>query len=162
MSSPDEPGSGPNHEPATVGQVMSPTQALRSVFTNYFNFSGRACRREFWWWFCWYFGWSIGMIVLSLLIAASGSDALLSFWMLAWIIVGWATLIPNLAVMVRRMHDQGRSGWWYLVVFVPGVGFLLLIAFMVPDSEPHPNRWGPPPAGSAYADPRTWEPPEVI
>jgi len=47
------------------------------------------------------------------------------------------------------------------MALVPGVGWLLLLAAMVPDTEPRPNRWGSPPAGSVYADPATWESPEV-
>lgn len=52
------------------------------------------------------------------------------------------SLIPILALTVRRLHDTGRSGWWLLLVFVPVVGgLILLIMYMLP-STPGPNRFG--------------------
>ena len=61
-----------------------------------------------------------------------------------------ATLVPGIAVSVRRLHDTGRSGLWLLVVLVPVVGWLAFVYFAVQDSEPGENRYGPNPKG-AYA-----------
>ena len=54
------------------------------------------------------------------------------------------TLVPTLAVSVRRLHDTGRSGWWMLLSLVPFGGIVLLV-FDCLDSEPGPNRFGPSP-----------------
>jgi len=51
-------------------------------------------------------------------------------------------MIPGLAVTIRRLHDIGKSGWWYLIAFVPFVGGLILFVFTLLDSEPFPNQWG--------------------
>ena len=62
-------------------------------------------------------------------------------------IVGLALVIPSIAVVVRRLHDTGRSGWWYLIALVPFIGGLVLLVFCVQPSAPGPNRWGPNPIG---------------
>ena len=53
-----------------------------------------------------------------------------------------AVLIPSLAVSVRRLHDTGRSGWWFLLAFIPLIGALVLIYFMVQDSQAGSNQYG--------------------
>jgi uncharacterized membrane protein YhaH (DUF805 family) len=60
-------------------------------------------------------------------------------------IYGLAVLIPSIAVSVRRLHDTDRSGWWVLIVLVPIVGALVLLYFMVQDSKPGSNQYGPNP-----------------
>ncbi len=55
-----------------------------------------------------------------------------------------ALLIPSIAVAIRRLHDVGKSGWWLLLGFVPLVG-LVLLYFMVQDSQPGGNEYGPNP-----------------
>lgn len=65
---------------------------------------------------------------------------LLGLWWLA-------TLIPNLAVAVRRMHDQAKSGWWILIGFVPIIGGIWLLILYLTDGTPGPNQWGPDPKG---------------
>lgn len=60
--------------------------------------------------------------------------------------------LPGLAVAVRRLHDTGRSGWWLLVGFLPVIGLIVLLVFMVLDSEEGTNDHGPnPKAGGAAA-----------
>jgi uncharacterized membrane protein YhaH (DUF805 family) len=59
--------------------------------------------------------------------------------------------IPGLAVTVRRLHDTGRSGWWVLVGLIPVIGFIILLVFMVLDSQPASNQWGPNPKEAAPA-----------
>ena len=71
-------------------------------------------------------------------------------------LVGLALLVPDLAVLVRRLHDTGRSAWWVALILVPILGLLILLLVTLRDSQDRPNRWGPPPPGSSYADPATW------
>jgi uncharacterized membrane protein YhaH (DUF805 family) len=56
-----------------------------------------------------------------------------------------AVLIPGIAVSVRRLHDTGKSGWWLLIGLVPLLGGIVLLVFMVLDSQPGQNQYGPHP-----------------
>ena len=56
-----------------------------------------------------------------------------------------AVLIPAFAVSVRRLHDTDRSGWWLLIELIPIIGGLVLLIFMVQDSQPGENQYGPNP-----------------
>jgi uncharacterized membrane protein YhaH (DUF805 family) len=62
---------------------------------------------------------------------------------LVWIL---ATIVPALAVLVRRLHDTGKSGWWVLLGFVPLAGGIVLLVFTVQQSEAAENTYGPVPA----------------
>ena len=58
-----------------------------------------------------------------------------------------AVLIPGFAVLFRRLHDTGRSGWWWLLAFIPIIGWIVLIVFCCLDSQPGDNQYGPNPKG---------------
>ncbi|MGO8781935.1 MAG: DUF805 domain-containing protein [Syntrophobacteraceae bacterium] len=58
-------------------------------------------------------------------------------------------LIPGIAVGVRRLHDTNRSGWWLLLALVPLIGSVVLIVFMVQDSQPGDNQYGQNPKQAA-------------
>jgi len=62
---------------------------------------------------------------------------------------GLLVLIPGIAVSVRRLHDTGRSGWWLLIGIVPIIGVIVLFVFMVQDSQPGENQYGPNPKTGA-------------
>ena len=108
--------------------VMNPVQSISSVFRQYFGFSGRASRSEYWWFFLFQF---ISMIVLS--IAAPT---------VYWIYV-IATFMPGLAVIIRRLHDTERSGWWVLIAFVPLLGSITLLVFASFEGDRRSNKYGP-------------------
>lgn len=99
-------------------------EAIKLGFKNYTNFSGRASRSEYWWW------------------------CLLSFILgcipIVNIIYGLATIIPGIALCIRRLHDTGRSGWWLLLILIPLVN-LVLIYFYCQPSQETPNQYGPVP-----------------
>ena len=65
---------------------------------------------------------------------------------LIWI---FATIVPALAVLVRRLHDTGKTGWWALVGFIPLVGSIVLLVFTVTDSSPGENKYGTSPKASS-------------
>ena len=111
----------------------------------YAAFQGRAGRKEYW-----YFTLIFALIWIALVIVdaatgtldeALGMGVLSGFWMLA-------CLVPNVAVAVRRLHDTGRTGWWFLLTLVPLVGPIVVIVFCALDGEPGPNRHGADPKGS--------------
>ena len=144
--------------------------AIRSVFTKYATFTGRSSRSEFWWWilFEWltrsFLGFIYTMTMLAIIVpkadalkdqAEASVQALLGaifnpmyFVLLAWSL---ALLLPSLAVTVRRFHDIGRSGWFVLLTFIPVVGTILMILFLVEESDSGANAWGEPPTKRAPA-----------
>lgn len=117
---------------------MSFGEALSTVYTQkYATFSGRARRSEYWWA---YLGNLIVAMVLNVLVTVTHSSAL----QIVLYVFALAVLIPGLAVTVRRLHDTGRSGWWILIGLVPFVGAIVLLVFLVGDSQAGPNAYGPP------------------
>ena len=56
-----------------------------------------------------------------------------------------AVLIPGLAVLVRRLHDVGKSGWWFFIELIPLIGGIWLLLLLVTDSNPGENKYGPNP-----------------
>ncbi len=113
---------------------MSFTEAVISVFTNYANFKGRATRSEYWYFVLFNL---IVCAVLTGLTKASSEFAILSM------LYSLAAFIPGLAVVVRRLHDVGKSGWWYFIAFVPCVGFIILLLDLIKESQAGDNQYGP-------------------
>lgn len=110
----------------------------------YACFSGRARRQEFWLFFLFNLIASIIINVIGgVLAGATGVDA----FAFLGAIYSLAVLIPGFAVFCRRMHDTGRSGWWWLIGFIPFVGFIVLLVFCCLDSQPGENQYGPNPKG---------------
>jgi uncharacterized membrane protein YhaH (DUF805 family) len=130
---------------------MSFTEAVKTVFSKYATFSGRARRSEYWWW--WLFV-AVVAVVLSLIDNAIGlhiSDATimgLQVSGLLTLIFGLVTLIPGIAVTFRRLHDTGRSGWWWLLSLLCGIGAIIVFIMCLMDSGPD-NEYGPNPKGVA-------------
>ena len=120
-----------------------------SVLKNYAEFSGRARRAEYW-----YFA-LFNMIIafaLGFVGALAGDEA-----SILGMLYSLAIFIPAMAVLVRRLHDTNRSGWWFLIVFVPLVGVIVLLVFLVSDSQPGSNEYGPNPKEGATAQPQPIE-----
>jgi len=125
---------------------MGPLAATQSVFRNYATMTGRASRSEFWWW-----GLIQGLVLAALCaVAASAIDP--TGPSLAENIAGGAvvlfvlgTLVPNITVTVRRLHDTDRSGFWYFISFVPVIGGIWLLILMLIGSDLNANRFGGPP-----------------
>ena len=107
-------------------------QAVASGFSNYVNFSGRACRSEYWFW---------ALFVVLVDIAAGIIDAALWTYAITSL-VDLALFLPGLALAVRRLHDLDRSGWWFLLVFIPIVGLIILIVWACTKGTEGPNRFG--------------------
>ncbi len=113
------------------------------VLKKYATFSGRAARSEYWYFVLFNI---IISIVLSMadgitgLKSDSGSGLLSGIYSLA-------VLVPSLAVSVRRLHDTGKTGWWALICLIPVLGWIVFLIFMVTDSTPGDNQYGPNPKG---------------
>ena len=129
---------------------MGFAEAVRSGFANYATFAGREARPAYWWWALFLVLVSLVTRVLDGLLGSSivrttQYGAEISVGIISGL-VGLALLLPSIAVLVRRLHDTDRSGWWYWIVLIPVVGWLVLLYFLVSAGTPGDNRYGPPPA----------------
>lgn len=103
---------------------MTFLESIRVCFTKYFDFSGRATRSEYWWFFL--------FLVLTGVLGAALSPVVSGIFSLA-------TCIPSIAAATRRLHDTQRSGWWQLIIFVPVLGFIILIVFLAQKGVEEPT-----------------------
>ncbi|MGC6430000.1 MAG: DUF805 domain-containing protein [Jejuia sp.] len=115
---------------------------LTVLIDNYANFSGRARREEYWMYVLFW--------ILTVIFIIFGSKFLQESIDNSWgaaifgaFLIG--TLIPWLAVNVRRLHDQGKSGGYFFINFIPIVGRIWYLVLMCTDGEPNANRYGPDP-----------------
>ncbi|WP_394233475.1 DUF805 domain-containing protein [Niallia oryzisoli] len=103
------------------------------VLKNYVGFQGRATRQEYWMFILMNF---IAACILSIVELVLGIPGVLTG------IYGLAVFLPSLAVLVRRLHDIGKSGWWFLISFIPFIGTIVLIVFACLESQPGENQYG--------------------
>ncbi len=111
----------------------------------YATFTGRATRREYWMFVLFQIIFSLMLYALTIVGAVSESQTLMIIGSVLLGIYILATFIPSLAAAVRRLHDTGRSGWFYFIAFVPVVGGIILIVFLASEGQHGPNKWGPNP-----------------
>lgn len=124
---------------------MNMIEAVKAVFSKYATFEGRARRAEYWWFALFNL---IVSVILTLLAPGHGGEMGMGGGMgggLISLLWSLATILPSIAVGVRRMHDIDRSGWWLLIAFVPLVGMIVLIVFAAKRGTVGPNRFGPDP-----------------
>ncbi len=107
---------------------MNIQESVKTCFTKYVDFSGRASRSEYWW------------FVLAQIIVLVIAGFIHEY---VYALAGLAFLLPSLAVGARRLHDIGKSGWFLLLGLVPLIN-LVLIYFFVQPSQPDSNQWGVP------------------
>ena len=120
--------------------------SVKSVLiNNYANFSGRASRSEYWWFvlFTGLAGFCTGFVDGVILFAMDVPlDSILWVFSPLVTLLQLAMFIPSLAVLVRRLHDIGKSGWWVFALLIPCVGIILFIIWMVTDGEAAANAYG--------------------
>lgn len=116
------PGNTNGNATYGVNPPMGFGKTLGYFFQHYTDFSGRARRTEYWYMVLWNLIFGIIPIINIL-------------WALA-------VIIPFIALAVRRLHDIGRSGVWYLICLIPLVGSIILLIWLLTDSEQQPNKWG--------------------
>jgi uncharacterized membrane protein YhaH (DUF805 family) len=117
---------------------MNFRQAIKSGFSHYVTFSGRAARSEYWYWVLFCSVGSFVTIILDIAILGYGNVSPLTD------IFNLVLLLPSFAVGARRLHDIDRTAWW-LLLWLTGVGFILLVVWFCFRGTPGPNRFGPDP-----------------
>jgi len=121
-------------------------------FMRYFDFAGRSRRKEYWMFFL------LNLIIITVMTtvlfglgfsmdpyaASSGGPVT---WLIFAVmgLYSLIVLIPSIAVQVRRFHDQDKSGWFVLINFVPYIGGLIVLVFMLLEGTRGPNKYGPDP-----------------
>lgn len=123
------------------------------VFANYANFNGRARRSEYWYFTLVQFITFMSLIVLSSIVGAVFGSALggvLIGYML-FALYALVTVIPTIAVVVRRLHDVGKSGWFYFIFLIPLIGGIWLLVLMCTEGDSGSNEYGPDPKNETDA-----------
>ncbi len=126
--------------------------AIKSGFKNTFNYNGRASRSEFWWFYLFTILLVIAVFVLGGAIAGTmgGSDrsdtsniigAVIGILFLLYFL---AIFFPTLSLIIRRLHDSDKSGFFLLLAFIPFGGIVLLVFYCLPGTV-GPNKYGPDP-----------------
>lgn len=117
------------------------------VLQKYVEFGGRATRAEFWW-----FQLAHIVVLVALAILAVIGASVMPVLALPLVVYGFGTFLPGLALMVRRFHDGGYSGWMVLLGLIPPpIGGIVVLIFMVLPSERGDNKYGADPHGTAVA-----------
>ncbi|CEJ71770.1 Inner membrane protein YhaI [Chryseobacterium oranimense G311] len=110
------------------------------VLKQYADFTGRARRTEYWMFVLFNMIFAIAAAVLDNLLGLKFTPEIPYGFI--YLIYGLATFIPGLAVMVRRLHDVDKSGWWFLISFIPIIGTIWIIVLLATDGTPGTNQYG--------------------
>ncbi len=131
---------------------MTFSESVRTCFSKYVTFSGRAVRSEFWWFALFVFGGQIALSIVDSVVFGTtttteyGFEASTETPILSGIFA-LATFLPMVSVAVRRLHDRDKSGWWYWLGLIPVVGIIILIVWFATEGTRGANRFGPDPLG---------------
>ncbi len=118
--------------------------AIKAFWSNYSNFKSRARRSEYWFIQLFLVITNVAVAAIDLALMSGDVDRFIAnggggIVGLIWIL---ATIVPAIAVLIRRLHDTNRSGWWALIGLVPLVGAIVLLVFTVEDSNKGVNKYG--------------------
>ena len=119
-------------------------QSIKTVYSKYATFSGRASRSEFWWFLLFAFLVDLVLIALNTIAHTTGivspETTTPAAYLLALFNLG--TFIPLLALYARRLHDTGRSAAFLLLFLLAGLGALILLVLCASAGQPGPNQYG--------------------
>ena len=112
---------------------MTFSESVSTCLKKYFVFQGRASRSEYWW---------FQLIVSPSYFVSTILENEIGYFFLG---ITLFTLIPAISAGVRRLHDTNRSGFFLLISFIPFIGGLVLLFFLIPEGTKGKNRFGPDP-----------------
>ena len=120
-------------QPAQTGFV----EAIKKGFKGYVVWNARSTRSEYWWWVL--FTLIVGIVAgfIDAVVFGTSSTGVGPLSAIANI----ALFLPGLSLIIRRLHDTDRSGWWFWIILVPIVGVIVLIVFSLLPSKMGPTRW---------------------
>ncbi|KFF23516.1 DUF805 domain-containing protein [Chryseobacterium vrystaatense] len=110
------------------------------VLKQYADFSGRARRTEYWMYILFNMIFAFIAALLDNLLGLKFNEQIPYGFI--YLIYGLATFIPGLAVLVRRLHDVDKSGWWFFISLIPIVGAIWLIVILATEGTPGSNEYG--------------------
>ena len=121
---------------------------LKVMRDNYANFNGRARRKEYWMYTLIFTVLLIALMTIMFSVLSfsdeTGIETGPSVYLTVILVIVFlfAHLIPSIALTVRRLHDTGKSGWWYLIVLVPYLGNFVIFIFTLIDGDRGDNKYG--------------------
>jgi uncharacterized membrane protein YhaH (DUF805 family) len=113
-----------------------------TVLKKYTVFSGRARRKEYWMFVLFNIIFSFVAAFLDNVLGIADKSTGYGIFS---ILYSLGVLLPSLAVAVRRLHDIGKSGWWYFIALIPLIGGIWLLVLFATDGQPGVNQYGPNP-----------------
>lgn len=111
------------------------------VLKNYAEFNGRARRKEYWMFILFNCIIALPLYILALVTFKATGFLFMGLYVLYFL----GIMIPAIAVAVRRLHDIGKSGWWYFIAFVPFIGGIWLLVLFCTEGTRGTNSYGPDP-----------------
>ncbi len=115
---------------------------VKAVSKKYATFDGRANRAEFWCFTLFYLVGNLSLLVIGYVFGpyyGGGETGLMGLLLISIFVL--VNVLPSIAVFVRRLHDSGRSGWWYLLNLIPIIGLIAFILFGLAGSQ-EDNKYG--------------------
>ena len=122
-------------------------EAVSKALSNWKDCNSRSRRSEYWWTWLAFTLLELPFSILSQIFA--NVQVLYLIFSLILGVISICALVIMIPLIIRRLHDTGRTGWWFLIVLVPLVGGIILIVFMVLDSQRESNEYGPSPKYSS-------------
>ena len=124
---------------------MTFIDSIKTCFKKYITIKGRAPRSEYWWFQAMFVPFFLFVVIMSEAEnLESSSELIIWFYLLCFVIV-IISLIPVITVTIRRFHDTNKSGWYFLLGFIPLVGSLIVTVMMIPEGNKGKNKYGPNP-----------------
>lgn len=118
-------------------------EAVSTCFKKSVVWEGRAPRAEYWW---------FELAQLLIIVAALIIDQIIGTGFI-YVIAVIALILPSIAVLIRRLHDTDRSGWWFWIMILPIIGSIVILVFTLIAGDEGDNKYGPNPYGSVAPPP---------
>lgn len=144
----NQPPIQPQVNSQQVYQTMGFGDAIRICMKEkYASFSGRATRAEYWYFYLFsiliLIGGAIVGGIIGAILSGGDEDVAIGAAVIVYGIVALGLVCPSISVLIRRLHDTGRSGWWCFIALIPYIGSIVIFIFTLLNSQDHDNEYGP-------------------